>query len=404
LNLPNLYLIMLLAMLIPRLLRPELLKSAESLPIVTVVGPRQSGKTTLVREVFPGKPYRTLEDPDVRAFAREDPRGFLGGLEGGAILDEIQRVPDLLSYLQGMVDADPTPGRFILTGSQHFLLMEGVSQSLAGRTAILTLLPLSVRELARCGAAGPDMEALIHRGFYPRLHERPLEPTPILRDYFATYVERDVRQLLKVHDMIAFETFVRLCAGRIGQLLNLSSLAADAGISATTARQWISLLEASFVLFRLPPWHANSGKRLIKTPKLYFHDVGLAAYLCGIEDASQITTHPLRGNFFENLVISELVKTRHNRARDPRLHFYRDRAGFEMDALYPIGPRLLPVEIKSGRTLHSGFFTGFPKIAALVPGTEPRGLLVFGGNETQIRTTGTACGIWQLADSLDQAG
>lgn len=389
-------------MLIPRLIRPELLKSAQALPIVTLVGPRQSGKTTLVRDAFPGKPYRTLEDPDVRAFASEDPRGFLGGLEGGAILDEIQRVPDLLSYLQGMVDADPAPGRFILTGSQHFLLMERVSQSLAGRTGILTLLPLSVRELAQSGAADPGMEALIHRGFYPRLHGRPLDPNPILRDYFATYVERDVRQLLKVHDLLAFETFVRLCAGRIGQLLNLSSLAADAGISATTARQWISLLEASFVLFRLPPWHANLGKRLIKTPKLYFHDVGLAAYLCGIEEASQLTTHPLRGNFFENLVISELVKTRHNRARDPRLLFYRDRAGFEVDALYPLGPRLLPVEIKSGQTLHSGFFNGFRKLAALAPEIEPRGLLVFGGSDIQNRSAGTACGIWQLADTLDQ--
>ena len=390
--------------MIQRQIRPELLKSAKSLPIVTVVGPRQSGKTTLVRDAFPGKPYRTLEDPDVRAFANEDPRGFLGGLEGGAILDEIQRVPDLLSYLQGMVDEDPVPGRFILTGSQHFLLMERVSQSLAGRTAILTLLPLSLRELARSGAEEVGMEALIHRGFYPRLHERPLNPHSILRDYFATYVERDVRQLLKVHDMLAFETFVRLCAGRVGQLLNLASLASDAGISATTARQWISLLEASFVLFRLPPWHANLGKRLIKTPKLYFHDVGLAAYLCGIEEPSQLANHPLRGNFFENLVISELMKTRLNRARDTRLLFYRDRAGFEVDALYPLGPRILPVEIKSGRTLHGDWFKSFRKLSALAQEVEPHGLLVFGGNEIQNRSAGTACGIWQLADALDQIG
>lgn len=389
-------------MKIARQIRPELLSAAKSLPIVTLVGPRQSGKTTLVRDVFPEKPYRTLEDPDVRAFASEDPRGFLGGLEGGAILDEIQRVPDLLSYLQGMVDAHPEPGRFILTGSQHFLLMERVSQSLAGRTAILTLLPLSLRELARAGTGQADMEAVIQRGFYPRLHERPLDPQQILRDYFATYVERDVRQLLKIHDMLLFETFVRLCAGRVGQLLNLSSLAADAGISATTAREWISLLETSFVLFRLPPWHANLRKRLIKTPKLYFHDVGLAAYLCGIEESGQLTRHPLRGNFFENLVLSELMKTRLNRARDPRLLFYRDRAGFEVDALYPLGPQMLPVEIKSGRTLHGDWFTALNKLAALSPEIEPRGLLVFGGGEIQQRSAGTACGIWQMAEVLDR--
>lgn len=386
--------------MIPRLIRPELLKAADSLPIVTLVGPRQSGKTTLVRDVFSEKPYRTLEDPDVRAFATEDPRGFLAGLKDGAILDEIQRVPDLLSYLQGMVDSDPVPGRFILTGSQHFLLMEKVSQSLAGRTSILTLLPLSVEELEQAGVVDPGIEPLIHRGFYPRLHERPLDPHSILRDYFATYVERDVRQLLKVHDLLAFETFLRLCAGRVGQLLNLTSLAADAGISATTARQWISLLEASFVLFRVPPWHANLGKRLIKTPKLYFHDVGLAAYLCGIEHASQLTTHPLLGNFYENLVVSELVKMRHNRAQDPRIHFYRDRAGFEMDLLFPLGPKWLPIEIKAGRTIHNKWFSGFQKLANLIPEIQSHGLLIFGGSEIQQRSSGTACGIWQLSEAL----
>jgi predicted AAA+ superfamily ATPase len=338
----------------------------------------------------------------VRAFAHEDPRGFLGELEAGAVLDEIQRAPELLSYLQGMVDTNPEPGRFIVTGSQHFLLMERMSQSLAGRTAILTLLPLSLRELAQTGSGEADIDPLMHRGFYPRLHEHPLEPHQILRDYFATYVERDVRQLLKIHDMLLFETFARLCAGRVGQLLNLSSLAADAGISATTARQWISLLEASFVLFRLPPWHANLGKRLIKTPKLYFHDVGLAAYLCGIEESTQLSNHPLRGNFFENMVISELIKNRFNHARDARLLFYRDRAGFEVDALYPLGPKMLPIEIKSGRTLHGKWFKAFGQLADLSPEIKPHGLLVYGGNDIQKRTAGTACGIWQLKDVIDE--
>ncbi|MBX3733835.1 MAG: ATP-binding protein [Verrucomicrobiae bacterium] len=390
-------------MRIVRQLRGELLQAADGLPIVTVVGPRQAGKTTLVREVFPKRPYRTLEDPDARAFAVEDPRGFLGGLREGAVLDEVQRVPELMSYLQGMVDEDPTPGRFILTGSQHFLMMENVSQSLAGRTTVLTLLPLSVRELASAGFTDPGLEPLIQRGFYPRLYERPLPPYSVLRDYFATYVERDVRQLLKVHDLLAFEGFVRLCAGRVGQLLNLSSLASDAGISATTAREWVSLLEASFVLFRMPPWHANISKRLIKTPKLYFHDVGLAAYLCGIEEAGQLATHPLRGNFFENLVVGELLKHRFNRGRDNRLMFFRDRAGHEVDVLFPCGPRMLPVEIKSGRTIQGEWFTGFGKLAAWSADILDAGMVVYGGNEIQRRTEGVACGVWQLAKVLEEA-
>lgn len=384
---------------IPRALTPRLLQAAADLPIVTVVGPRQAGKTTLAKRTFPEKPYRTLEDPDVRAFAKEDPRGFLAGLAGGAIIDEIQRVPDLLSYLQGMVDADPVPGRFILTGSQHFLLMQNVSQSLAGRTAILTLLPLSLAEIAGLPVR-PDLESLMQRGFYPRLHERPLESYPVLRDYFQTYVERDVRQLLKVHDLHAFESFVRLCAGRVGQLLNLSSLASDAGISATTAKEWISLLEASFVLFRMPPWHANISKRLIKTPKIYFHDVGLATYLCGIEEADQLKTHPLRGNFFENMVVSELLKMRFNRGRDNRLCFFRDRIGNEVDALYPDGPDLVPIEIKSGKTIQSDWFNAFETFANARGGKSREGVVVYGGDEIQRRTRGTVCGIWDLGEIL----
>lgn len=389
-------------MIIQREIRSELMRSAESLPVVTVVGPRQSGKTTLVREMFSDKPYRSMEDPDVRAFAAEDPRGFLEGLRDGAVLDEIQRLPDLLSYLQGMVDDDPRPGRFILTGSQHFLMMEKVSQSLAGRTAILTLLPLSLRELQAVGTEPAELEAVMQRGFYPRLHERPLDPYRVLRDYFATYVERDVRQLLKVHDLLVFERFTRLCAGRVGQLLNLSSLAADAGISQTTAREWITLLEASFVLFRMPPWFANIGKRLIKTPKLYFHDVGLAAYLCGIEEPAHLMSHPLRGSFFENLVVSELLKRRFNQGRDNRLMFFRDSGGLEADVLYPLGPKLLPIEIKSGRTLQNEWFSAAKKVAGLSAEFMDSSMVVYGGREVQHRTNGTACGLWQMAALLDE--
>lgn len=384
-----------------RLLKSQLLEAAGQFPVVTVVGPRQSGKTTLVRETFPNRVYRSLENPDIRTFATEDPRGFLNELPDGGILDEIQRVPHLLSYLQQIVDDKQTPGQFVLTGSQHFLLMEGIGQSLAGRTALLTLLPLSLPELAPLDPK-PTMMKLIHSGFYPRLHERPVDPYAALRDYFQTYVERDVRQLLKVHDLHTFETFVRLCAGRVGQLLNLTSLANDAGVSPTTAKQWLNILEASFVLFRLPPWHANINKRLIKTPKLFFYDVGLAAYLCGMEAPKQILTHPLRGPLFENLVVSELLKRRFNQGRDNRLHFYRDRTGHEVDVLFPIGPDYLPIEIKSGQTLHSEWFDAFTHLPTGIAEIKRSGLIVYGGTETQRRTKGTACGLWGMNPLLDE--
>lgn len=379
--------------MIARNLEHEVRHAAASYPVVTIVGPRQSGKTTLVRALFPEKPYVSLEAPDVRAFAVDDPRSFLGQYPDGAILDEIQRVPDLLSYLQGMVDDDPRSGRYILTGSQHFLLMRDVSQSLAGRTAILTLLPLSLDELGD-KIEGLSLEQMLFNGFYPRLYERPMSPYRLLRDYFATYVERDVRSLLKVHDLQLFETFIGLCAGRVGQLLNLTALAADAGVSSTTAREWISLLETSFILFRLTPWHANIGKRLVKMPKLYFYDVGLAVHLCGVEDASQLRNHPLRGAFFENMIIGDMLKSRYNQGRDSRFCFYRDSTGKEVDLLYPIGPDYLPVEMKSGRTISSEWFSGLKSFAKIRTDSGPPGLVVYGGDENQNRSAGRICG-WQ---------
>jgi predicted AAA+ superfamily ATPase len=390
-------------MLLKRILQAELERAASEYPVVTIVGPRQAGKTTLARMTFPDKPYYSLENPDTRSYAIEDPRGFLAEVSDGAILDEIQRTPELLSYLQGMVDDDARPGRFILTGSQHFLLMQNVSQSLAGRTALLTLLPLAMEEL-QDGWREEGLNVIMQKGFYPRIHDKGLNPYAALRDYFQTYVERDVRSLLKVHDLHSFETFVRLCAGRVGQLLNLTSLANDAGISATTAREWVNILETSFILHRLQPWHANVSKRLIKSPKLYFHDVGLAVYLCGIEEPAQLERHPLRGNLFENMVVSELLKTRYNHGRDHRLCFFRDRTGNEVDVLYPKGPEYVPVEIKSGQTVSSDWFKGFSVLKKTWSQSSFKGIVVYGGREFQSRSKAVVCGVEDIGRALQEAG
>lgn len=384
---------------IPRRLAEVLHASARQYPVVTVVGPRQSGKTTLVRNCFPDKPYVTLEAPDVRAYAREDPRGFLATYPDGAVLDEFQRLPELLSYLQGIVDEDNRSGRFILTGSQHFLMMRDVSQSLAGRTAVLTLWPLSLDELPNGWQTHPYTR-LIYNGFYPRIHAGNLQPREAYRDYFATYVERDVRTLLKVHDLQLFETFVRLCAGRVGQLLNLTSLGNDVGLAASTVREWLNLLETSFIIHRLPPYHANLGKRLVKTPKLYFVDVGLAAWLNGIEEEAQMNTHPLRGHLYENLVVSELYKYRIHHGREPRMYFYRDSVGNEVDVLFPQGPDWLPVEIKSAQTIASNAFDGLRVFQSIRQDAGPPGLLVYGGAETRRRSREQVTGLPTLIDFL----
>ena len=292
--------------MIERDITPCLARLFEQYPFVTVTGPRQSGKTTLCRATFPHLKYVNLEAPDQREFARSDPRGFLSQIDNGAILDEIQRVPDLLSYLQVFADENGGNGLFILTGSEHFKLSEAITQSLAGRTGLLRLLPFSLAERQRTGA-GNATEEILYSGFYPRIYDKGLEPHQAFSDYFETYVERDVRRLGEIRNLSSFRRFVRLCAGRIGQLTNLVALGSDAGVSHTTARHWLGVLEASFIAFRLPPFHANVRKRLVKSPKLYFYDVGFAAYLIGIERAEQIATHPLRGALFENMVVVEAL-------------------------------------------------------------------------------------------------
>jgi len=371
--------------MISRDIAPLVARLAAQYPVITLTGPRQSGKTTLCRALFPGKPYVTLEDPDVRRFADEDPRGFLAGYPTGAIVDEIQRAPQLPSYLQGLVDADASPGRFVLTGSQQFELMSQVSQSLAGRTAVLRLLPFTLAEVARMHPLAPLGQTLL-TGFYPRIHDRRLDPSQALGDYFATYVERDLRQLAAVQDLQRFERFVRLCAGRIGQLVNLTSLGNDAGISHATARAWLDLLQTSYIVHVLPPWFTNTSKRLIKSPKLYFHDVGLACWLLGLRTAEQVTRDPLYGSLFENLIVMEALKARFNQGESAEMYFYRDATGNEVDLLLPAGRRLRAVEIKAGATVNPDYFRGLAGFAASYPDALEAGSVVYGGAQPQARS------------------
>ena len=374
--------------MIERNIAPVLQQLATQYPVITLTGPRQSGKTTLTRRLFSDKPYVTLEDPDTRRFATEDPRGFLMQFAQGAILDEIQRAPELTSYLQGMVDADPKPGRFVLTGSHQFELMSQVSQSLAGRTAVLRLLPFTLAEVHRLrgGMASPDLAQTLLTGFYPRIHDQSLDPSQALADYFATYVQRDLRQLAAVQDLQRFERFVRLCAGRTGQLLNLSSLGNDAGVTHSTARAWLDLLQSSYIVHLLPPWFANTGKRLVKASKLYFHDVGLACWLLGLRSAAQVARDPLWGSLFENFVIMEAMKDRLNAGATAEMYFYRDSEGNEVDLLIPMGTKMHAIEIKAGATINPDYFKGLKTFAAHQPAVFASGCVVFGGADGQSRS------------------
>ncbi len=363
---------------------------ASQYPVVTVVGPRQSGKTTLARMVFPDHPYVSLEDADVRQFAISDPRGFLTQYQRGAIIDEIQRAPQLPSYIQTMVDARGTPGRFILTGSQQFELMTQVSQSLAGRTALLRLLPLTLAEVnsvRTINATGRmSLAECLLKGFYPRIHDQKLNPSQAMGDYFATYVERDLRQFSAVHNLSQFELFVRLCAGRTGQLLNLNSLANDAGISQPTAKAWMDLLQTSFIVHLLPPWFVNTSKRLIKSPKLYFHDTALACWLLGLRTADQVFRDPLWGALFENFVINEALKDRYNQAENSPIYFYRDADGNEVDLIIPNGHQVHGVEIKAGATINADYFKGLQRFQNHHPNMLGSGCVVFGGEQAQMRS------------------
>jgi hypothetical protein len=388
--------------MLKRTLAKKLKNAAKQYPVVTLTGPRQSGKTTLVKKTFPNYDYISLEEPDQRAFAIEDPRGFLSQFPNKAILDEIQRAPDLFSYIQTIVDTKDIAGQFVLTGSQNFLLLQKVSQSLAGRCAVLHLLPFSLSELKERKPLAVDsigrklpaknrnlddkLAPVLFKGFYPRIHDKHLDPNDWLGNYFQTYIERDVRDIVNVGDLETFSRFVRLCAGRNGQLLNLSSLANDCGITHTTSKRWISILEASFIVFLLRPHFKNFSKRLIKSPKLYFLDTGLLSYLLRIRSAEDIRIHAQYGSIFESFIISEFLKGYLNTGEEPAIYFWRDSAGNEIDIIVDNGNELIPVEIKAGQTIASDFFKGIRFWKKLVKDDKIRAAMVYGGERSYIRS------------------
>lgn len=366
-------------------------------PAVALTGPRQAGKTTLAQTTFPVKPYRSLEDPDQREYAVSDPRGFLAQFPDGAILDEVQRVPELFSYLQTRLDAERRMGLFILTGSQQFSLNQSISQSLAGRVGYLHLLPFTHGELQQ-GFAPKKLEAMLLQGFYPPLFDRGIPPHIWYADYVATYIERDLRQLINVRDLSTFQRFLRMCAARTGQMLNLSALAADCGITHNTAKSWISILEASYLVILLPPWHRNLGKRLVKTPKLYFLDTGLAAWLAGVRKTGDLELGTMRGALFETWVVSEATKHLCNHAMPNRLYFWRDSAGSEIDLLVESGPETaFPIECKAGQTVSSDWFKPLQTFCKATGA--PTSAIIYGGQENQPRSATPVFG-WQGMEAM----
>ena len=369
-------------------------------PVLTITGPRQSGKTTLCKSVFPNMPYINLEAIDVRDFAKQDPKGFLNQYPNGCIIDEIQHVPELTSYIQVIVDEKKQNGMYVLTGSQNFSIREALGQTLAGRTAIIHQLPFSLSEISHLMTNNNDK--IIYQGFYPRVFEQELNPTQFYQDYIATYVERDLRQLSLVKDISQFQTFLKLCAGRVGQAINFEKLGNDTGISQSTAKEWFLLLEASYICFRLPPYFANIRKRLVKTPKLYFYDVGLACYLLGIESEKHLVAHPLKGALFENLVIAEALKKVANSGKTTQLYYYRDSDGKEIDLLWPVVNHNIPIEVKSGATIASDYFKNFPTYRNALKDEKYKGLVVYGGEKTQNRSDYIVSGILNFTQKIDE--
>ncbi len=362
----------------------ELKLLARQFKAVALTGPRQSGKTTLARHVFANKDYVSLENPDNRQFALNDPKGFLQTYHKGAIFDEIQKAPELFSYLQQILDEEKGTGKFILTGSNNFLLQESITQSLAGRIAYLVLLPFAYGEINNI--IGDNNELLLTQGSYPPIYDQPVDPVKWLLNYINTYIERDVRQLKNISNLKLFERFLKLCAGRTGQLLNMNNLAIETGVDNKTISSWIGILESSYIIYLLKPHYKNFNKRIVKTPKLYFYDNGLVSTLLGIKNVEQLQTHPLRGSLFENFIISELLKEKYNKAGNYDLYFWRDNTGHEIDVLMETGQKLIPLEIKSGQTITNDYFKNL-RFWKRISGTR-NGYVVYGGDQSQHRSDG----------------
>lgn len=381
--------------MIERTLASKVTSLAQKFQVITLTGPRQSGKTTLVRATFPDLPYVSLEEPDIRQIALTDPRGFLSNYSNGVILDEIQNTPELFSYLQRIVDENRQI-QFILTGSSNFLLMEKISQTLAGRTAVLHLLPFSLQELE---PLADSYENLIFKGQYPRIYDRAIPPTDFYPSYIQTYVDRDVRMIKNIGDINAFIQFTQLCAGRIGQPLNNASLANDAGISPNTAKSWLSILESSYILYRLQPYHRNFNKRLIKSPKLYFYDTGVACSLLGIREQEQVNLHYMKGSLFENLILNEFIKRSFNRGENRQPYYWQDNHGKEIDCLLVNGEKVTAVEIKSGKTMSTSYFENLNYWRSLAALPENQEFVVYGGDQSMQTGAGTLIS-WKNLDRI----
>jgi len=368
--------------MIIRIAQNKLSELSTEFPIVAVTGPRQSGKTTLVQSFFPVYKYFNLEELDIREEVRLDPRGFLSKQNAGFIVDEVQNVPDFFSYLQSFADNQKRMGQIILTGSQNFLLLEKISQSLSGRVGILELMPLQLNEYNQFRENKLTINEILYSGLYPAIYDRNIQPYNWYSQYIRTYIERDVRQIKNITNLGVFQRFIKLCAGRIGQLLNTNSLANDLGVNLNTVRSWLDILESSYVIFRLNPHHKNFNKRVVKQKKLYFVDVGLAAHLLGIESPEQVDTHYLKGNLFENLIISEFFKERYNKGKPSNLFFWRDHIGNEVDLLIEQGNTLTPIEIKSSQTLHSSLMDGLKKYTKFSLQNAQSSHLIYGGKRS----------------------
>lgn len=388
--------------MIKREIAIKLLNLAEQFPAVAILGPRQSGKTTLAQLTFPDYHYFSFEDYDTRALVQSDPRAFLMRYkdECGVILDEIQNVPELFSYMQGHIDTYKKRGHFIVTGSQNFALNESISQSLAGRIALLTLLPLSIDELVKADKLPKTLDQALFCGMYPSVYAPKVQPSDWYRSYIGTYIERDVRQIKNISDLALFQRFMKLCAGRVSQVLNLTALSNDTGMSLPTIKQWLSVLEASYIIFLLQPYHNNLGKRLVKSPKLYFYDTGLVCSLLQLNNSEQLFTHYLRGHLFESYVIADLTKQRFNKGLTSNIYFWRDQSDYEIDCIVEAPGHLVPVELKSSQTFNPHFFEHLSKWNELTETNAASNVIIYGGNVSQKTKNGKLIG-WRDSGQLN---